>query len=65
LAADGCGYRGRMLVFWFDHPLIEAWLERQLAASPTTTSSDDAGGGSVGAASTCSIGATSTHSGAP
>jgi hypothetical protein len=21
-----------MLFLWFDHPLIEAWLERQLAA---------------------------------
>ena len=30
-----------MLYNWFDHPLIEAWLERQLAKPPKTTSSDD------------------------
>jgi len=27
-----------MLFLWFDHPLIEAWLERQLATSRLTTS---------------------------
>jgi hypothetical protein len=27
-----------MFYNWFDHPLIEAWLERQLAASRLTTS---------------------------
>jgi len=31
-----------MLFLWFDHPLIEAWLERQLAASRLTTSRDEA-----------------------
>lgn len=28
----------RMLFLWFDHPLIEAWLERQIAPSRLTTS---------------------------
>jgi len=31
-----------MFYNWFDHPLIEAWLERQLAASRLTTCRDDA-----------------------
>jgi hypothetical protein len=31
-----------MLFNWFDHALIEAWLERQLAVSRLTTSHDDA-----------------------
>jgi len=31
-----------MLFLWFDHPLIEGWLERQLAASRLTTSRGDA-----------------------
>jgi len=31
--ADGCGYGGRIFFNWFDHPLIEAWLE-QLALRP-------------------------------
>jgi hypothetical protein len=26
---------------WFDHPLIDAWLKRQLAGSQSTTSSAD------------------------
>ena len=28
-----------MFFDWFDHPLIEAWLERRLAKSPNATSS--------------------------
>ena len=31
-----------MLFLWFDHPLIEVWLERQLAASRLTISHDGA-----------------------
>jgi len=38
-----------MLFNWFDHPLIEAWLERQLATSRLTTSYD---AGGVGASTT-------------
>ena len=34
-----------MLYNWFDHPLIEAWLERQLATSRLTTSHVDAASG--------------------
>jgi hypothetical protein len=30
-----------MFFLWFDHPLIEALLERQLATSRQPTSSDD------------------------
>src|SRR5262245_56805152 len=31
-----------MLFLWFDHPLIEVWLEPQIAASRRITSHDDA-----------------------
>ena len=31
-----------MRFLWFDHPLIEAWLERQLPAPRLTTSHADA-----------------------
>ena len=31
-----------MFYNWFDHPLIEAWLERRLAASRLTTSHAEA-----------------------
>jgi len=31
-----------MRFLWFDHPLIEAWLERQLPAPRLTTSRADA-----------------------
>jgi hypothetical protein len=29
------------MFYWFDHPFIEAWLERQFATSRLTTSHDD------------------------
>ena len=42
-----------MFFNWFDHPLIEAWLERQLATSRLTTSHDVAASAPPGASSRC------------
>jgi hypothetical protein len=56
---DACGDRCRISLFnWFDRPLIEAWLERQLATSSLTTSHVDAVVGASGASSKYSTGTT-------
>jgi len=51
-----------MLFHWFDHPLIEAWREREFATSPNATSTDAVEDVPVDVSSTQSIGTRSIHS---
>jgi len=47
-----------MLFLWFDHPLIEAWLERRLAAFSPNYFPRRRGFGASGASSRYSTGTT-------